>query len=229
MAEGNQSLSYIQIFNGGQRIVVNQLRGYLRTRTLYYLMNLRSNGRKSIFLMQSVAIEKDSALLDAFRVRFDIPVWVDTKIDIDATDFRQRATLCKLNEGDCEGLSTEQIKERYPEEYKQHCLKPYHHRYHMAESYHDLVVRLESIIMELEKSSGSILIIADVSVIRCIYAYFIGAYPFVIPSISFGDDPREIIKLEPKAYGCYETRIPPDQLDCVHSLSANFRQYVDLS
>lgn len=53
----------------------------------------------------------------------------------------QRQQMHELNPGDVDGLSPEQIKEKYPEEWARSEKDPYAHRYPRAESYHDLSVR----------------------------------------------------------------------------------------
>lgn len=69
-------------------------------------------------------------------------------------------------------MTISEIMEKFPVEYKEHIADQYHHRFSRGESYHDLVIRLESIILELEREKNDILIIADASVLRCIYAFF---------------------------------------------------------
>lgn len=49
--------------------------------------------------------------------------------------------MYELNPGDIDGLSPEEIKVRYPEEFAIAMKEPYSHRYPRAESYHDLSVR----------------------------------------------------------------------------------------
>jgi 6-phosphofructo-2-kinase/fructose-2,6-biphosphatase 4 len=53
----------------------------------------------------------------------------------------QRQQMHELNPGDVDGLSPEQLKEKYPEEWARSEKDPYAHRYPRAESYHDLSVR----------------------------------------------------------------------------------------
>ena len=50
----------------------------------------------------------------------------------------------------CEGLTYDEIKERYPEDFAQRRDNKYFYRYQSGESYYDLVTRLEPVIMELE-------------------------------------------------------------------------------
>jgi 6-phosphofructo-2-kinase/fructose-2,6-biphosphatase 2 len=69
--------------------------------------------------------------------------------------------------------------------------------------YRDVVIRLEPIIMELERSED-ILIVTHQAVLRCIYAYFMKK--------SQADSPwmavplHTLIKLTPRAYGTQEER-----------------------
>lgn len=112
----------------------------------------------------------------------------------------QRQQMYELNPGDVDGLTPEQIREKYPEEWARAERDPYAHRYPRAESYHDLSVRcvrqtclplaatvwlvltadtldtplilsLEPVILELEREPADILFIGHGSVIRCIMAY----------------------------------------------------------
>jgi 6-phosphofructo-2-kinase / fructose-2,6-biphosphatase 2 len=64
-----------------------------------------------------------------------------------------------------------EIKETYPEDFKARDDDKYNYRYRGGESYRDVVIRLEPIIMELERSEN-ILIVTHQAVLRCIYAYF---------------------------------------------------------
>jgi 6-phosphofructo-2-kinase/fructose-2,6-biphosphatase 4 len=49
--------------------------------------------------------------------------------------------MYELNPGVIDGLEPDEIQRRYPDEFRNHELEPYSHRYPMAESYHDLSVR----------------------------------------------------------------------------------------
>ena len=44
----------------------------------------------------------------------------------------------------------------------------------VLQSYHDLAIRLEPIILELEREKNDVLIIAHESVLKCLYAYLLG-------------------------------------------------------
>ena len=103
--------------------------------------------------------------------------------------------MSQLNPGVCEKMSEKKIRQEYPEEVAKHEQDPYHHRYPRAESYHDLAVRLEPIILELERENNDLLIIAHESVLRVLYGYLMACNAQDIPRLDF---PRnEIIEVCP--------------------------------
>ncbi|OJJ97366.1 hypothetical protein ASPACDRAFT_46219 [Aspergillus aculeatus ATCC 16872] len=111
---------------------------------------------------------------------------------------RQRSQMSQLNPGVCEKMSEAKIRQEYPEEVAKHELDPYHHRYPRAESYHDLAVRLEPIILELEREQNDLLIIAHESVLRVLYGYLMACNAADIPFLDFPRD--EIIEIIPESY-----------------------------
>ncbi|KAI1636393.1 6-phosphofructo-2-kinase-domain-containing protein [Biscogniauxia mediterranea] len=124
---------------------------------------------------------------------------------------RQRSQMSQINPGVCERLSERAIRRLYPEEVEKHELDPYHHRYPRAESYHDLAVRLEPIILELEREQNDLVIIAHESVLRVLYAYLMHCSTMDIPKLKF---PRnEIIEIIPAAYQNEAKRIHIPDLD----------------
>ncbi|CZT06018.1 related to 6-phosphofructo-2-kinase/fructose-2,6-bisphosphate 2-phosphatase [Rhynchosporium graminicola] len=111
---------------------------------------------------------------------------------------RQRSQMSQINPGDCEKLSENAIRRMYPEEVGKHEMDPYHHRYPRAESYHDLAVRLEPIILELEREQNDLLIVAHESVLRVLYGYLMACDAMHIPTLKF---PRnQIIEIIPASY-----------------------------
>lgn len=118
---------------------------------------------------------------------------------------RQRSQMSQLNPGVCEKLSERRIRQEYPDEVVKHEKDPYHHRYPRAESYHDLAVRLEPIILELEREQNDLLIIAHESVLRVLYGYLMACNAVDIPFLSF---PRnEIIEIIPASYNNEAKRV----------------------
>ncbi|ODQ77138.1 hypothetical protein BABINDRAFT_163865 [Babjeviella inositovora NRRL Y-12698] len=119
---------------------------------------------------------------------------------------RERIQLTQLNPGDVENMTAKEIKAKYPEDYKQHKRDPYHHRYARAESYHDLAVKIEPLILEMERMSGDLLIIADESVLRVFYGYLMACSCYEIPYLKFPTS--ELIEIKFNAYSNTATRIP---------------------
>lgn len=117
----------------------------------------------------------------------------------------QRQQLSQMNPGVLERLTMEELREQYPGEIEKHATDPYHHRYPRAESYHDVAVRMEPIIFELERSPKDVLIIAHESVLRVIYGYMMACDAGDIPILKF---PRnEIVEIVPGSYSNEAKRI----------------------
>lgn len=118
---------------------------------------------------------------------------------------RQRSQMSQLNPGVCEKMSENEIRAEYPLEVRKHEADPYHHRYPRAESYHDLAVRMEPIILELEREHHDLLIIAHQSVLRVLYGYLMACNAPDIPMLEF---PRnQIIEILPASYNNIAKRI----------------------
>ncbi|KAK8232422.1 6-phosphofructo-2-kinase/fructose-2,6-biphosphatase 3 [Phyllosticta capitalensis] len=118
---------------------------------------------------------------------------------------RQRSQMSQLHPGVCEKMTEKKIRELFPEEVAKHEADPYHHRYPRAESYHDLAVRLEPIILELEREQNDLLIIAHESVLRVLYGYLMACNATDIPKLDFPRD--EIIEIIPASYNNSAKRI----------------------
>lgn len=115
--------------------------------------------------------------------------------------------LDELDSGVCDGLTYGDIEKKYPEDFRARDEDKYNYRYLGGESYRDVVIRLEPIIMELERSEN-ILIVTHQAVLRCIYAYFMGSDQERSPWMEV---PLHcLIRLTPRAYGTQEERMFAD-------------------
>uniref|UniRef100_A0A0N5AH34 6PF2K domain-containing protein n=1 Tax=Syphacia muris TaxID=451379 RepID=A0A0N5AH34_9BILA len=116
-----------------------------------------------------------------------------------ATNIEYLKSLDEIDAGVCEGLTQENIEERYPVQTVEREQDMYHYRFPSGESYEDVVARLEPVIMELERQTN-VLVIAHKAVLRCILAYFderpLDELPYIAMPL------HVLIKLTPKAYGC---------------------------
>ncbi|KAL2867181.1 putative vacuolar morphogenesis protein AvaB [Aspergillus lucknowensis] len=115
--------------------------------------------------------------------------------------------LDELDSGVCDGLTYEEIAEQYPEDFAARDEDKYNYRYRGGESYRDVVIRLEPIIMELERSEN-VIIVTHQAVLRCIYAYFMNVPQEKSPWMEV--PLHTLIKLTPRAYGTEEQRFKAD-------------------
>ena len=110
-----------------------------------------------------------------------------------------KSRLCEINPGVWDGLSPDDVRERYPKEWENFLKDPYGHRAPRAESYHDLCVRLEPILIELEHVHDDLLIITHASVIRCLLAYLVGLPVHEVPAVDIARG--DLIEVQPSACG----------------------------
>ncbi|CAF9911400.1 MAG: Fructose-2,6-bisphosphatase [Alectoria fallacina] len=111
--------------------------------------------------------------------------------------------LDELDSGVCDGLTYQEIADEYPEDFKARDDDKYNYRYRGGESYRDVVIRLEPIIMELERSEN-IIIVTHQAVLRCIYAYYMNVPQEKSPWMEV--PLHTLIKLTPRAYATEEVR-----------------------
>ncbi|TFY52444.1 hypothetical protein EVJ58_g10016 [Rhodofomes roseus] len=232
-------LSYLKIINVGNQVVMNHIRGYLQSRIAFYLMNLHLKPR-SIFMSRhgesqynvEGKIGGDAPLSERGQAYAkslpglikdnigDAPltVWTSTlQRTIQTAHFLPYTKLTwksldELDAGVCDGMTYEEIEQAYPEDFANRDEDKFNYRYRGGESYRDVVVRLESVIMESERQEN-ILIIGHQAILRCLYAYFHNFPQADLPYIKI--PLHTVIKLTPKAYGCDEERytLPIDAVD----------------
>lgn len=121
-------------------------------------------------------------------------------------NIRHRIQLLQKNPGIVGQMTDDEIKEKYPTEFEQFLKDPYHHRFSRAELYHDLAIKIEPLILEMERMSGDILIIADDTVLKVFYGYLMACSCYDIPLLLFSTD--EIIEIKFNAYSNSAKRIP---------------------
>ncbi|KAF8920242.1 6-phosphofructo-2-kinase-domain-containing protein [Mucidula mucida] len=226
------NLSYLRIVNVGHTVTMSRINGYLSSRIAYYLMNLHVKPRNVFFSRHGESqfnvegkIGGDSPLsVNGMQYAKALPalvienvgdrpltVWTST---LQRTIQTAQAlpypkltwkSLDELDAGVCDGMTYEEIEQEYPEDYANRDEDKFNYRYRGGESYRDVVVRLEPVIMELERQEN-ILIIGHQAILRCLYAYFHHLPQADLPYIKI--PLHTVIKLTPKAYGCDEERYP---------------------
>jgi len=112
--------------------------------------------------------------------------------------------LDELFAGSCDGMTYEEIEEKYPEEWGRRNTDKLAYRYPRGESYLDVIARLEPIIIEMESSQEPLLIIAHQGILRIIYAFYKNLSRTEAPYISI--PLNEVIELNPGAVLCTEKR-----------------------
>ncbi|PWY99762.1 putative FBP26-fructose-2,6-bisphosphatase [Testicularia cyperi] len=238
--DGSEShYSYVKVTDVGKSVTINRIQGYLESRIAFYLMNLHLTPRNIFFSRHGESqynvegkIGGDSdlsprgwmyakALPQLIKDHIgDAPltVWHSTLKRTGQTaselPYPKLAwkSLDELDAGVCDAMTYEEIEKYYPEDYANRDDDKFNYRYRGGESYRDVVVRLEPIIMELERQEN-ILIIGHQAIIRCLYAYFHALSQEDLPYIKI--PLHTVIQLTPKAYGCDEKRfqLPIEAVD----------------
>ncbi|KAL2293733.1 hypothetical protein FJTKL_05551 [Diaporthe vaccinii] len=231
--EDEDHLTYLKILDVGKQVIINRIQDYLQSRVVYYLMNLHIRPRSVWLSRHGESeynldgrIGGDALLsprgeqyarklpeLVRASVGDDRPltVWTSTLRRTIATarhlpkhyNQLQWKALDELDAGVCDGMTYQEIKDQYPEDFEARDEDKYNYRYRGGESYRDVVIRLEPIIMELERSED-ILIVTHQAVLRCIYAYFMKRDQEKSPWMHV--PLHTLIKLTPRAYGTDEQR-----------------------
>nr|CAG8619778.1 9611_t:CDS:2 [Entrophospora candida] len=211
-----KDLTYLKLINVGSQVVINRIQGYLQSRvhgeSMYNLVgkiggdsDLSPRGRKYAKALPKLIQEN---LGDQ-----PLTVWTSTmKRTIQTSEYLpypklKWKSLDELDAGVCDGLTYEEIEKRYPEDYANRDEDKFSYRYCGGESYRDVVLRLEPVIMELERQQN-ILIIGHQAILRCIYAYFHNLPQKDLPYVRI--PLHSVIKLTPKAYECSEDRYKVD-------------------
>ncbi|GAA96654.1 uncharacterized protein L969DRAFT_97010 [Mixia osmundae IAM 14324] len=232
-------MPYCKIINIGNQVIVNKIDGYLQSRIVFYLMNLHLTPR-AIFVtrhgesqynvegkiggdapLSTRGAKYAAALPNLVKEHIGdkpLTVWTSTLRrtiqTAEALPYTKLTwkSLDELDAGVCDGMTYEEIEQEYPEDFAARDDDKFNYRYRGGESYRDVVVRLEPVIMELERQEN-ILLVCHQAVVRCLYAYFHGLDQEELPYISI--PLHTVIKLTPRAFGCDETRytLPIEAVD----------------
>lgn len=226
-----ENLTFLKIINVGTQVVVNQIRSYLESHIVYYFMNLHTRPRRlwlsrhgeSMYNLSGklggdadlsprgqMYAKKLPEMVAAAVQNQPLTIWTSTLRRTQQTahylPFPKISwkALDELDAGVCDGLTYEEIQRKYPDDFAARDENKYEYRYRGGESYHDVVTRLDPIIMELERQQN-IMIVTHQAVLRCIYAYFMNVPPEKSPWMEV--PLHTLICLEPRAYGTVETRV----------------------
>jgi broad specificity phosphatase PhoE len=126
----------------------------------------------------------------------------DPTLEYEWVQMRPRAWhhLDELFAGSCDGMTYEEIEERFPEEWERRNVDKLAYRYPRGESYLDVIARLEPMIIEMERHQEPLLIIAHQAVLRIICAFYMGHSRAEAPHLSF--PLNTVIELVPGPVEC---------------------------
>lgn len=240
--------SYVKIIDVGRQVVINRIEGFLPARLISFLMNVH-NARRPIWLTRhgeaefNVAgrIGGDSSLspsgaayarqLGAFikersSETHGVTVWTSAlrrtietgeRIPFETSAWR---ALNEIDAGICDGMTYEEICEKYPEEYAARKNSKFRYRYPRGESYADVIQRVEPVIVELERQRQPVLAIVHQAVARVLYGYLMGLPQEDCPHIAI--PLHTVVQLTPNAYGYKEQRfeLGPDLGDSASASSS---------
>ncbi len=224
--------SFIRLVDVGREVLVHDIHGFLPGRLVFFLMNLHIVPRpvwltrhgESVFNGEN-RIGGDAELSPrgmAYATRLarfftertepgdEAQAWtstlrraVQTGQSLGVTPLAWRA-LDEIDAGLFDGMTYEQIRAEQPDEYARRQTDKLRYRYPRGESYEDVIVRLEPVIIELERLRAPVMVVAHRAVLRALYAYFMDMEPEACTRL---DIPlHTVIELIPNAYGCDERR-----------------------
>ncbi|ODV96122.1 hypothetical protein PACTADRAFT_56838 [Pachysolen tannophilus NRRL Y-2460] len=231
----DSDLTFIKLINVNAQIIINKIQTYLESRIVYFIMNLHIKPRtiwlsrhgESSYNLEG-KIGGDSDLSErGFKYAKNLPelvsryipnnenleVWTSTLKRTQQTaqylDYPKKTwkALDELDAGVCDGLTYEEIQKLYPEDFKMRDENKFEYRYRGGESYRDVIIRLEPIIMNLENQEN-ILLITHQAVLRCLYAYFMNVPQEESPWMKI--PLHTLIKLDPRAFDTLVTKIKAD-------------------
>src|SRR4029078_12273648 len=107
--------------------------------------------------------------------------------------------LDEIDAGVCDGMTYDEVRRQMPGVHVARVADKFRYRYPRGESYEDVIQRLDPLIIQLERQTSTVLVIAPQAVLRAIYAYFMDKPPTECPRLPI--PLHTIIQLTPTAYG----------------------------
>jgi broad specificity phosphatase PhoE/predicted kinase len=226
------SASFIKLVDVGRQLVINRIDGYLPGRLVTLLMNLHVAPRR-IWLTRhgESAFNAEGRLGGDAPLSARGQVYARSLADFVSAEAKpplrvltsrlQRtrltaaprpypteawAALDEIDAGVCDGLTPEEIAQRWPEEASARRADKLGYRYPRGESYEDLIDRVEPVILELERTRGDVLVVGHQAVLRVLYGYLAGLDRADCPHLPM--PLHTVIELVPEAYGATERRLP---------------------
>jgi 6-phosphofructo-2-kinase/fructose-2,6-biphosphatase 2 len=217
-------LTYVKLINIGSQVIINRIQDFLQSRIVYYLMNMHIRPR-SIYLSRHGESQYNlegkiggdaplsyrgelyakalPGLVQSCVGDSPLTVWTSTLRrtiqTAESLPYRklQWKALDELDAGVCDGMTYEEIEEDFPDDFLNRDSDKFNYRYRGGESYRDVVVRLEPVIMELERQEN-VLVVCHQAILRCVLGYFMSLSQDELPYV---DIPlHTVLKLTPRAF-----------------------------
>lgn len=112
----------------------------------------------------------------------------------------ERRNLDELYAGACDGMTYKEIEEVYPDEFAARQSDKLKYRYPRGESYLDVMLRLEPLAIDMERTRQPVLVVCHQGILRILLAYFTGLSREEAPFVKI--PLNHVIKLTPHAYEC---------------------------
>ena len=224
--------SFVKLIDVGTTVIAHQIRGYLTGQIATYLANLHPNPRP-IWLTRHGESEANpqsriggdpdltasgqvyagrlSTTL-ASRVTQPPVVWTSTLRRAGATASAlpwpavHLKLLDEIDAGIFDGWTYGDVGRKAPEEAAARAADKLRYRYPRGESYLDVITRLLPLQVEIERQRAPVVVVAHNAVIRVLYGFFAGKRQEDVPRLEI--PLHTLIRLQPKAYGADEERIP---------------------
>ncbi|XP_014254083.1 6-phosphofructo-2-kinase/fructose-2,6-bisphosphatase [Cimex lectularius] len=220
-----ENCSYIKFHNAGENISVHRLDGPYQTKVLEFVSCFRPvkktlfftrHGESEFNLLGRIGGDTNlssrghtyaNSLAEYFNKAEinNLRVWTSEKKRTKQTAEGIKApvehllALNELDAGICEGMTYEEMQEKFPQEFAWRDQDKLRYRYPWGESYVDIMTRLEPVLLELERED-SVLVISHQAVLRCVLGYFLNTNPDRLPYLNV--PLHKIIKLTSRGYEC---------------------------
>ncbi|KAJ2719082.1 6-phosphofructo-2-kinase [Coemansia sp. Benny D115] len=112
-------------------------------------------------------------------------------------------SLNEIYAGKCEGMTYDEIASQYPDEFEARQLDKFYYRYPGigGESYADVVLRLQQVIVELERIRHSVLLVTHRAMARTLLSYFMDIPTTHMPDMEL--PLGHVYSCEPRPFGNY--------------------------
>ncbi|KAF4315685.1 hypothetical protein BBO99_00005994 [Phytophthora kernoviae] len=124
--------------------------------------------------MENEGITLEDNPTECLTMTSTLPRAVETVSFVSQGKRMQIATLNPLDKGECYGMTMSQMQEQMPEAYAAFEKDPWRTRFPGGESYQDLMLRLEPVLIDIEQHTGPVLVVSHISTLQVLYSYFLG-------------------------------------------------------